>query len=285
MGATVEELLQNAVKRLIACGLKAPREDAELLLSTVLGRTRTSLLAHPELPVTTAQANRFSRWIERRCDLYPVQYLRGRQEFFGREFLVDERVLIPRPETELLVELSLDVLAPTVAPRVLEIGTGSGCVAVTLACEREDARVLATDVSMSALAVAFHNAVRLGVGDRVLFVAGRTVRPLAGGRNLDLIVSNPPYVASGDPRVAPEVLRWEPRDALFAGECGWEIHREILAETAPLLSPGGRLALEIGEGQRPEVARLAAAHGWRLDGAFRDLAGIERCLVLSRTPS
>jgi release factor glutamine methyltransferase len=283
MGSTVAELLERSVKRLAAAGLTSPREDAELLLATVLGRTRAFLLAHPEFPVTVAAMRRFSRWIERRSDSYPIQYLRGRQEFFGREFFVDERVLIPRPETELVVEVVLDLLKGTSRPRVLEIGAGSGCIAVTLACERPEARIVATDVSPAALAVARHNADRHGVRPRVSFVEGRTVQPVEAGQRFDLIVSNPPYVALGDPRVTPEVARWEPRAALFAGETGLEIHREILAEAAPLLRAGGRLVLEIGESQRAGVVRAAREQGWALAALFRDLARIERCLVFSRT--
>lgn len=271
------------MKRLAAAGLTSPREDAELLLATVLGRTRAFLLAHPEFPVPVAAMRRFSRWIERRSDSYPIQYLRGRQEFFGREFFVDERVLIPRPETELVVEVVLDLLKGMSRPRVLEVGAGSGCIAVTLACERPEAQIVATDVSRAALAVARRNADRHGVQPRVFFLEGRTVQPVEAGQRFDLIVSNPPYVALGDHRVTPEVARWEPRAALFAGETGLEIHREILAEAAPLLRAGGRLVLEIGENQRAGVVRAARGRGWTLAALFRDVARIERCLVFSRT--
>ena len=278
----IETLLHDATRQLAEAGLPEPRRDAELLLAQALHRDRTFLLAHPEAAVSPEQSVGFRQAVERRTAHYPIQYLLGRQEFFGRSFRVDERVLIPRPETELLIEIALALLTGAAAPQVADIGTGSGCIAATLACERSDCSVVATDRSSGALELARDNALRLGVADRIDFRLGSILEPVRAGAAFDLIAANPPYVADGDPRVTPEVALYEPREAVFSGVTGLELQEAILRQCASFLKPGRSLVLEIGAGQRASVIELGTTYGWRCSAVRRDLAGIERCLVFRR---
>lgn len=266
----------------MAAELPEPRRDAELMLCRILDRDRSFLLSHPEQPVPSNQSSRFRDWVRRRSDQYPIQYLLGIQEFYGRPFEVDPRVLIPRPETELLVETALELLENHSAPRIVDVGTGSGCIAVTLACERPDSCVVATEISPGALEVARANARRHGVVDRIRFRRGSILDPVRAEDAFDLIVSNPPYVAFDDPRVTPEVARNEPREAVFSGRTGLEIHEELFRQASSVVKPDGRLVIEIGAGQSVPVSRLAAGQGWELGAIHRDLAHIERCLVFRR---
>lgn len=279
---TIETLLREAIRRLERAHLPDARHDAELLLSRVLERDRSFLLSHPEHLVADPDVDRFSQWVKRRATRYPIQYLLGIQEFFGRPFKVDERVLIPRPETELLIEVSLHLLEAVRVPRVVDVGTGSGCIAVTLACERSDGSIVATEISPAALEVARSNARDLQVAGRIDFRLGSVLEPVRAANPFDLIVSNPPYVSHGDPRVAPEVAQNEPRLAVFSGADGLEIHRELLRQAPPLLKSAGKLVIEIGAGQCPSLRSLAEAHGWQINEVHEDLAGLERCLVLTR---
>ncbi len=281
MTTTLGEALAWAASVLQQRGFPQARRDAELLLCAVARIERSRLHSHPESVLTPAQWEEFQRQLERRAAGYPLQYLLGFQEFYGRNFVVSEAVLIPRPETEIVVELALDLLAPTPAPSVLDVGTGSGCIAITIACERQDCRVTATDLSPEALDLAGENARRLGVAARVRLLAGDLVEPVRG-QLFDLVVSNPPYVAERDPRVAPEVRRWEPRLAVFAGSTGFELHRRLLAEAGAVLAPGRFLVLEVGEGQVPSLAQAASATGWELMEVRQDLAGIQRAVALRR---
>ncbi|MFZ0430688.1 MAG: peptide chain release factor N(5)-glutamine methyltransferase [Acidobacteriota bacterium] len=277
--SSIATLLREAVRQLEAAAVAEPRRDAEILLARVLERDRAFLLAHPEQSVSEAETGRFQGWVRRRASHYPIQYLLGFQEFFGRPFEVDERVLIPRPETELVVETALHLLEALPAPRIVDVGTGSGCIAVTLACERTDAALVATELSPGALEVARHNARRHGVLGRIDFRLGSVLEPLRGEPRFDLIVSNPPYVSRGDTRVTREVDRHEPHQAVYAGATGLEVQEQLFAQAPPLLNDGGRLVLEIGAGQRACVTALADAHRWRLVEVRHDLAGIERCLI------
>ncbi|MEJ2146605.1 MAG: peptide chain release factor N(5)-glutamine methyltransferase [Acidobacteriota bacterium] len=278
---SIETLLREAVRQLENSCVPDPRRDAELLLSHILGRSRSFLLSHPEDQVGEAEAVHFREWVSRRTTHYPVQYLLGTQEFFGRLFEVDERVLIPRPETELLIETALSLLEATMDPWVVDVGTGSGCIAVTLACERPDCSILATEISPVALQVARSNACRLGVGEQVDFRLGSVLEPVGTEGPFDLIVSNPPYVSHQDPRVTTEVRENEPREAVFSGATGLEIHGELFRQALPLLKPGGKLVIEIGAGQYASVSSLAENRGWRLSSVRKDLAGLDRCLVLT----
>jgi release factor glutamine methyltransferase len=257
---TVREALDSAVIALTAAGCETPRLDAEVLLAHVLGADRAALFADPQRGLTPAEARGFMDAARRRREREPVAYITGWKGFRMLDLAVDRRVLIPRPETEHVVEAALDLPAGT---RVVDVGTGSGAIALALKSERPDLEVLATDVSPDALAVARANAERLGLD--VTFVAGDLLAGLAA----DAVVSNPPYVADGEP-LMPEVARYEPHAALFAGPDGLDVIRRLVR------APVALLALEIGAGQADAVAALMT--GFTVE-RVRDLAGIERVIV------
>ncbi|MDO8278075.1 MAG: peptide chain release factor N(5)-glutamine methyltransferase [Burkholderiaceae bacterium] len=256
-------------------GMSLQRLDVQLLLLQALGRSdagRAWLLAHDTDPVPDAPMQAFVQLCRRRADGEPLAYLVGIKEFFGLSLHVDPRVLVPRPDTETLVEWALQTLAGLApAPRVLDLGTGSGAIALAIQHARPDARVTAIDASAQALAVAQANAQRLG-----LPVAFRHGSWLQGQNEIwDLIVSNPPYVAEGDPHLA--ALTHEPRTALVATGLGLDDLRSIIEQAPPHLAPGGRLLLEHGHDQAGAVRALLAAHGFSDVSSRKDLAGIERC--------
>ena len=256
------------------------------MLGSILGRPRAYLLAHPELRLVPGQVARWASWLQKRGAHYPIQYLLGNQEFYGRSFAVGPGVLIPRPETELLVDVCLEWLDGMAQrnPRVLDVGTGSGAIAVTLAAERQRVRVTATDISQRALVVAKKNAARHGCESRVEFLEGRALSAQSGwtGR-WDLVVANPPYVATADRgSVDRAVAAYEPCEAVFAGRDGMEMYKALLEGCPSVLEPSGPLVLEIGAGAKERVGRLARRWGWRDVETRKDLAGIERCLVLVR---
>ena len=250
----------------------AARRDAELLLLHATGLSRAALLTHPDRELTAAQSADYRDAVKRRAQQEPIQYIMGVQEFFGRPFRVSPAVLIPRPETEHLVEV---VLALRPAPqRILDVGTGSGILAITLALELPDAIVVATDISTAALVVARANAATLGAEKRIRFVESDLFASIAAQR-FDCIVSNPPYVPSGE-ALAPQVSRYEPAFALFAGVDGLEIHRRLIPQAAAALEPGGHLLLEIGYGQRAVIEALLMASAFRQVRFVDDLQGIPR---------
>jgi release factor glutamine methyltransferase len=221
-----------------------------------------------------------------RGDRHPIQYLTGHQEFYSRDFLVSPEVLIPRPETETLIDVCLELLRhPGGTPKVLDIGTGSGCIAITLCCEIPNLRATAVDLSMTALALARGNAQRLSCSDRIVFINGRTAEPLRAD-TYGIVVSNPPYVSAIEKdSLAPEVRDHEPSTALFAGETGLEMFSEIFIQSRFVLKQFGYLVLEIGFGQDSRVRSLADRMGWREVMCRRDLAGIVRTLVFQLCPT
>ncbi len=282
MGAAVRQGASHLRRRRIPF----PRLDAEVMLGSILARPRAYLLAHPELRLDSGQAARWASWLQKRGEHYPLQYLLGNQEFYGRRFAVGPGVLIPRPETELLVDVCLEWLDRMAQPnpRVLDVGTGSGAIAVTLAVERPEVRVTATDVSRRALAVARQNAARNGCKSRIEFLEGRNLAPVAGRPDRwDLMVSNPPYVATADRgRVDRSVAAYEPCEAVFAGQGGMEMYEALLKGCPSVVGRSAPLVLEIGAGAKERVCRLARRWAWRDVEVRKDLAGIERCLVLVR---
>lgn len=273
-GATVRDALAAAIDAMAAAGVDEPRLDAELLLAEATGWSRAALVADPAAEVPPAAARRFGEMVRRRLRREPVAYILGRKGFRRIELAVDSRVLIPRPETELLVELALE-LRPE---RVLDVGTGSGAIALAVADELPECEVTATDTSAGALAVARANAERLGLADRVRFLEGT----LPEGESFDLILANLPYVAERDwPSLQPEVIRWEPREALLAGPDGLDAYRALIPGSAGPWNriaeqKSGGLAVEVGEGQASAVASLMAEAGFVDVETRRDLAGIER---------
>ena len=271
---SVGEALGAAADALAAAGVEAPRLDAELLLAEATGRDRARLAAGPDAGVEAGAARRFGAMVRRRVAREPVAYILGRKGFRRLELAVDARVLIPRPETELLVEAAVE-LAPR---RVLDVGTGSGAVALAVADELERAEVVASDTSLEALAVAKANRDRLGLGERVRLIEGSY--PAEPG--FDLVLANLPYVGDGEwDGLAPEITRFEPRGALVAGPTGLEAIDALLGAVATRALRTRAVALEVGVGQAATVAELVRRAGFELVEERRDLAGIER-VVLGR---
>jgi release factor glutamine methyltransferase len=263
---------REAAARLAAAGIDTAQLDAELLLAHVLGVDRAALLLHPDRELTAAEEDAFEALVRRREAREPVAYLLGSRGFRRIDLVVDRRVLVPRPETELLVEAALDL--PRGA-RVVDVGTGSGAVALALKDERPDLEVLATDSSEDALAVARANAERLGL--EVAFARGDLLDPVSDP--LDAVLSNPPYVADADPLPA-DVADFEPAAALYAGPDGLAVVRRLVAQAA---ARAPFLAIEVGAGQAPAVAEVAREAGFEHVEARRDLAGIERVVVARRS--
>lgn len=271
---TIREVRTAARERGAREGV-SPR-DVDLLLADALGREPVWLIAHDDEAIGSDAVRALDASLGRRISGEPIQYIRGRCEFYNREFLVDDRVLIPRPETELLVEKVVHSAGR--GSRVVDVGAGSGCIAITLAAERPDLRVSAIDLSPAALAVASRNAKRLGA--RVAFAGSDLLSSCRGV--FDVIVSNPPYVAERDrDRVQREVVAWEPHSALFAGIDGMSIIVRLLGEARRALASGGLVAMEIGWDQAELLRSLAAAERWKLE-LHPDLAGIPRIAMLRR---
>lgn len=249
------------------------RSEVQTLLQTVLNVNRAYLLAHPERVLTEQERSRYQTALQRRVQGEPLAYIMGEREFFGLNFKVTPVTLIPRADTELLVELALAGIASP-GCRVLDLGTGSGAIALSIAHSRPDAEVTAVDASAAALAVAQENAQRLGI-ENVGFVLGDWFSALAG-RCFDLIVSNPPYIAENDRHLAQGDLRFEPAGALASGADGLDDIRRIISEAGTYLTPGGWLMLEHGYDQAAQVRALLRAAGYENIQSDNDLSGIER---------
>ena len=292
---TVGEAVREAAARLRVSGSRSPRLDAELLLAAALGVERTGLLRAPERELTADEARRLEGYVARREAHEPVAYIRGRRAFRTLELEVSPAVLIPRPETETLVDVALEVLAavPVRAdgaaeyePRVLDVGSGSGCIALALAAEDPFVRVTAVDVDEAAADVARRNAARLGLGGRVEVLVSDLLAGLAPDAWFDLVVSNPPYVPAGEYEALEINVRgYEPRLALHGGTDGLDVYRRLLPQAACALLPGGTLAVEVGAGESEAVAELFAATGMYEPARVRaDLAGIPRVVWARRGP-
>jgi len=287
MAATIGDVLARAIARLRVAS-ECPDSDAVELLSRLVGTGRGELLGRYGRLLDTAQGERFEAWLERRLAGEPVQYITGLAAFRDLDLEVTPAVLIPRSETEGLVEVVLDVLRGEVSrwprPRVLDLGTGSGAIALAIAQEWPAAIVFATDASEAALAVARRNAAASGLDERVEFRAGDWFDAVGGDDRYEIIVSNPPYIAEGEAEVLPRDVRdHEPASALFSGPSGLEALREIIEESPRHLVAGGLLALELAESRAREVASwLEGAHDWSGVELIDDLAGQPRVLLARR---
>ena len=267
-GSSVKDALTAAAEALEVSGVEQPRLDAELLLAEALETNRADLYAQPERALEPAAAERFADMLSRRSRREPVAYILGRAHFRELELLVDASVLIPRPETELLVDLAED------RRRVLDVGTGSGAIALAVAQERDGARVTGIDNSYDAVQVARANAERLGLEVEFL------IADLIVGGPYDLIVSNPPYVREADwPTLQPEITLYEPREALVAGDDGLDVIRELVPAAVEVLVRGGMLAVEVGQGQARSVEGLFERSRFTHVETIRDLAGIPRVVT------
>jgi len=272
----LKQVLASAVDRLDSADVGSPRLNAEALLMFVLGVNRAYLYAHPERELTQEEESRYDEVLAQRSTGMPSQYITGHQEFWGLDFIVTPSVLIPRPETEHVVEAALAVLrGQSKGPlRLLDVGAGSGAIAITLALETE-AYAAATEISPAAAAIAARNAATLGA--RVDFVVCDLMSGVASD-SIDLIVSNPPYVPLAQREsLQREVRDWEPVAALFGGERGFDIYDRIAADAPRVLRPGGWLILELGFGCQPHVSSLLS--NWRTLRIEPDLAGIPRVAV------
>ena len=267
----IGEALEDASARLASVS-ESPRLDAELLLASALDVPRSYLFAHPEGSMDPAALERFGRVLEKRIAGMPMAYISGEREFWSMTLMVNPATLIPRPDTETLVEQALLRIPADVDTRVADLGTGSGAIALAIARDRPLCKVIATDVCGDALAVARLNARELALPN-IEFVAGDWLRPLRG-EVFNLVVSNPPYVASDDPHLAR--LGYEPIAALVAGPDGLDAIREIAATAMDVLLPGGDLLLEHGAGQADDVASILREHGWIDISSANDLAGKPR---------
>ena len=258
------------------------RSDAIFLLRHVLGIPHAEMYAYRERPLTALQTEAFNAHLQQRLRGVPVQYIIGEQEFFGLPFHVTRDVLIPRPETEHLVEAAIARLKDLPAPRILDVGTGSGAIAVALAHSLPTAEVVALDISAAALAVATQNAKQNGVAVRVRVVESDLVAAVAHER-FDAIVSNPPYVANSERKSLPaEVREYEPAQALFAGPTGLEVYRRLIPDALPLLVSGGWLMMEIGLGQRDAVGALLQDADWDGMEFIADLQSIPRVVIVRK---
>ena len=279
---SIAEVLKQASRVLDSAGVPEARREAGSLLSFVLGKDRTFLISHAEDTVDDGSVDQLREFVERRAAGEPLQYITGVQDFYGREFRVTPDVLIPRPETELLVETALQVMNENAV--ICDVGTGSGCIAITLLCERTDARALAVDVSEAALEVARENARRHSVKDRIdLQVSDLFAGLDASAQQFHLIISNPPYVAANMlPSLQREVRNHEPRVALSPGEDGLTIIRRLLNEAPEFLQNNGHLIMEIGFDQGEAVQRLVDQNIWTIRDILPDLQCIPRIVVLQK---
>lgn len=275
----ISEMIDAGAVMLSESGVPDARRDASTLLALALGRDRTFLYAYPEHQVEASQVARAEEYLRRRAGREPLQYIRGTQEFYGLEFEVTRDVLIPRPETELLVERAIEILREIKSPRFLDVGTGSGCIPVSILNNVPAAMGLAVDISPAAIEVAQRNAEKHGVDHRLRFIESDVFTNIPR-EGFDLIVSNPPYVPSEDlAALQPEVRDFEPRAALTDGGGGLAIVTKIVDRSPEYLRPGGTLLVEFGFGQSEQVRELLSRTEWESTTIESDLQGIPRMLT------
>jgi release factor glutamine methyltransferase len=277
---TIRDVLDWAAQDFEGRGIDSPRLDAELLVAEALGIDRVGLYLDLNRPLLEEERSAIRPLVTRRREREPVAYILGRRDFFGRRFEVSPEVLIPRPDTETLVEHALAVIPADSPSRVLDVGTGSGAIAITIAAERPLAQVSATDLSEGALKLAARNADALGVTEQVSF---ERVDLLDASAKYDVIVSNPPYIPSADIEgLQAEVREHEPRTALEAGGDGFDVIRALLNAAAEATEPGAHLLIEVGAGQASQVPELPESAAWALVAIYPDLNRIERVVHLRR---
>lgn len=283
MSVSISEAIFKASQILVRESVPEARREAGSLLAIVLDRDRTFLISHAEERLDAEALERYQNYIERRASGEPLQYITGHQEFFGLDFEVTTDVLIPRPETELVIEAALELISPA-TPFFCDVGTGSGCIAITLLHHQPQARAIALDISETALRVAARNAVFHRVGGRIAFAVSDCFSALdATKTRFGLVVANPPYVPAGAlAHLQREVREHEPRVALTPGGDGLSIIRRLLSEAAAFLVAGGFLAMEIGFDQQSAVEQLIDPRVWRLLEIRTDLQGIPRIVILQK---
>ncbi len=281
-GLTRGEVLRRLRSSFIEAGIDNPGLDARLLTAAVLGLDDVALIAHPSVPLDGDQADRLNAYAIRRMKREPVARIVGQKEFWSIAFEVSDDTLIPRPDTEILVELVLSHVRDRAAPlRVLDLGTGSGCILIALMRELPNATGLGIDCSADAVATAARNAARAGIGDRIRFQTGHWAIGLNGP--FDVIASNPPYIPTNIiSTLEPDVQKYDPMKALDGGEDGLSAYRTILSQVPAILAQQGLTAFEIGQGQGDDLIRIASDWGFYEMERRRDLSGIERALAFRR---
>jgi release factor glutamine methyltransferase len=287
MTTSIAEAIRESAQTLSQAGVPDARREAGSILQHVIDRDRTFIITHAEDLITPTEQSSLREYVARRAAGEPLQYITGRQAFFGLDFEVTRHVLIPRPETELLVEMALRLIENSpAAPMICDIGTGSGCIAIALLHENRKATALGIDISIEAIQVAQRNAVRLAVAERnSLLVADCFSALRAGNAIFDLVVSNPPYIsASALDDLQKEVRDHEPRLALTPGVDGLTIIRRLLVESSAFVKAGGHLLMEIGFDQSDAVERMVDGSSWRFLDIHKDLQGIPRILMLQKRP-
>ena len=276
----LRQALTAAVDHLESSDVGSPRPNAETLLMFVLGVNRAYLYAHPERELSSEEQARYDEVIAQRSKDVPSQYITGHQEFWGLDFLVSPAVLIPRPETEHLVETVLELAREIPTPRIVDVGTGSGCIALALAHELRSADIFAVDLSVEALEIAQANAARLQLDKRVRFLQSNVLEALADRRDFDFVVSNPPYVGYNEAdKVQRSVFKYEPRLAVFAGDNGLVVIRPLIEQAHAVLKHCGYLAMEIGYSMRDAVLSLLSPNLWDEPQVVPDLQGIPRVIA------
>jgi release factor glutamine methyltransferase len=284
-GATIAEALKEAGERLRAASVPNDLLDAQTLLAEAGGFDRTYLIINFNQQLSESILSEFRTMVDRRAAGEPLQYITGRQEFFGLDFEVTPDVLIPRPETELIVEEAIRIVQQdgVARPVMVDVGAGSGCIAVTLARELADARVIASDVSEAALRVARRNAARHGLGDRIDFIASDLLDAFAEEEFADFILSNPPYVSEKEmPSLQREVRDWEPRTALTDSNDGLSLYRRLFKDAPSRLRSGGHLICEMGYTQSEMISNMIDRRVWGAPKLLDDLQGIPRTIVLRK---
>ncbi len=276
-----------ARKELKQAHIDSPELTADVLVGFVLGWNRSRVLGHPRHPLQEETWLDLQNLVSRRARGEPLQYLTGEREFFGYLFRVTPDVLVPRPETEFLVEKALDLARGSLLPkpRFLDVGTGSGCIAISIAAEIPSSVCWAVDISLEALRVARQNSIRHSVADRIVWIQADLLDCFPRKPSFDFIVCNPPYIPSGDyGSLPPEVRDYEPQEALIGGESGLDIYRRMVPGVSSRLAAGGSLLLEMGAGQAEPVAALVKREGLFIETIINDLQGIPRCLVGRKQP-
>jgi release factor glutamine methyltransferase len=281
-GITIQDALADATEVLAKSELRQARLEAGSLLGHVMNRDRTFILAHPEHVLDPDLPAMFQSLLVRRAAGEPLQYLTGHQEFFKLDFEVTPDVLIPRPESEAIVEMALELLPTDVPSRLADVGTGSGCLAISILHELSNASGIATDVSVAALAIARRNAQTHGLSDRLQLLESDLLQALPRAEQFDLIVSNPPYVPDDDIDSLQCEVRYEPRSALAGGSDGLGVIRRLLREAPLRIQTGGHLVFEFGFGQEELLLNLIDRKTWNLIEVRKDLQGIPRTMVLER---
>lgn len=282
---TAINLITQATQQLAAVGIETPRLDAELLLAHVLGKERVWLWTYPDYGVAEDGERAFRQLLARRCQREPLAYLLGEWEFYGRSFRVTPAVLIPRPETELLVEAVITWARYHPVNTIVDVGTGSGAIAITLAAEMPSVQLMAIDLSPAALRIAEQNAERYHLTNRIEWLQGFLLQPVvhAVTQMMDVVVANLPYIAEEDiDELMPEVRDYEPRLALAASAGGLQLIYDLIDTAPAVLCEGGLLALEVGDGQAEPVQAYLATRHWQRIQIIHDYAGISRHVLAER---